>query len=97
MKIQLGLADDVSRMLEHIDEIGSAQFENHYPVARAGAGSSPFQWMKQVASHFGGTRNGLVMSWPGHIADRGRLRSQFHHVIDIAPTILEVAGIPGTP
>ena len=50
--------------------------------------------MKQVASHFGGTRNGLVMSWPGHITDQGGLRSQFHHVIDIAPTILEVAGIP---
>jgi arylsulfatase A-like enzyme len=94
MKTQLGLADDVSRMLEHIDEIGSAQFENHYPVGWCWAGSSPFQWMKQVASHFGGTRNGLVMSWPGHITDSGGLRSQFHHVIDIAPTILEVTGIP---
>ena len=72
MKTQLGLADDVSRMLEHIDEIGSAQFENHYPVGWCWAGSSPFQWMKQVASHFGGTRNGLVMSWPGQHHRSGR-------------------------
>jgi arylsulfatase A-like enzyme len=94
MKTQLGLADDVPRMLEQIDKIGSAQFENHYPVGWCWAGSSPFQWMKQVASHFGGTRNGLVISWPNGIADWGGLRSQFHHVIDVAPTILDVAGIP---
>jgi arylsulfatase A-like enzyme len=94
MKTQLGLKDDVASMLKHIDEIGGPLHENHYPVGWCWAGSSPFQWMKQVASHFGGTRNGLVISWPKGIKDQGGLRSQFHHVIDIAPTILEVTGIP---
>jgi arylsulfatase len=81
-------------MLEHIDDIGGPKFENHYPVAWCWAGSSPLQWMKQVASHFGGTRNPVVMSWPKRIKNKGGLRSQFHHAIDIAPTILEVAGVP---
>ncbi len=94
MKSQLGLLDDVSTMLKRIDDIGGPTTENHYPVGWAWAGSSPFQWMKQVASHFGGTRNGLVISWPTKISDRGALRSQFHHAIDIVPTILEVAGVP---
>jgi arylsulfatase A-like enzyme len=94
MRTMLGLEDDASKMLKHIDEIGGPNFENHYPVGWCWAGSSPFQWMKQVASHFGGTRNGLVISWPKGIASRGELRSQFHHAIDIAPTILELAGIP---
>ncbi len=103
MKTQHGYPDDTATMLKHIDELGSPLHENHYPVSWCWAGSSPFQWMKQVASHFGGTRNGCVMSWPGKIADAGGLRSQFHHVIDIVPTILEAAGIPeptevnGTP
>jgi len=54
---------------------------------------TPFKWTKQVASHFGGTRQGMVISWPGHIKDVGAIRSQFHHIIDIVPTILEAAGI----
>ena len=54
---------------------------------------TPFQWTKQVASHFGGTRNGLAISWPDGIKARGEIRHQFHHVIDLAPTILEIAGI----
>ncbi len=94
MKTMMGLPDDVPTMLKNIDKIGGPEFENHYPVGWCWAGSSPLQWMKQVASHFGGTRNGLVMSWPKGITDRGGLRSQFHHVIDIAPTILDLAGIP---
>src|SRR6476660_1625205 len=64
MKSQLGLLDDVSTMIKKIDELGGPLHENHYPVGWAWAGSSPFQWMKQVASHFGGTRNGIVISWP---------------------------------
>lgn len=94
MKSQQGFADDISTMLKHIDEIGGPEHENHYPVAWCWAGSSPFQWMKQVASHFGGTRNPVVMSWPKKIKDKGGMRSQFHHVIDIAKTLLDVANIP---
>jgi len=94
MKTQQGYPDDVDEMLKHIDEIGGPHFENHYPVSWCWAGSSPFQWMKQVASHFGGTRNPVVISWPERIKDKGGLRSQFHHAIDIVPTILEVAGVP---
>ena len=62
-------------------------------VQWAWAFDTPFKWTKQVASHFGGTRQGMVISWPGHIEDKGALRSQFHHIIDIVPTILEAAGI----
>jgi len=62
-------------------------------VAWSWAFDTPFKWTKQVASFFGGTRNGMVMSWPGHIKGAGDIRSQFHHVIDIVPTILEAAGI----
>ena len=94
MKTQQGFPDDVVNMLKEIDQIGSPRHENHYPVSWCWAGSSPFQWMKQVASHFGGTRNPVVMSWPNRIKDKGGLRSQFHHAIDIAPTILEAAAVP---
>ena len=94
LKSMMGLLDDVPTMIKHIDEIGGPLHENHYPVGWSWAGSSPFQWMKQIASHFGGTRNGLVISWPKRISDAGGLRSQFHHIIDIAPTILDAAGVP---
>ncbi|MBP6679991.1 MAG: sulfatase-like hydrolase/transferase, partial [Saprospiraceae bacterium] len=60
----------------------------------AQAGNTPFQWTKQIASHFGGTRNGMVMHWPNGIKAKGEIRSQFHHVIDVAPTVLEAAGLP---
>jgi arylsulfatase len=94
MKTQHGFPDDVATMLQHIGEIGGSRFENHYPVPWCWAGSSPLKWMKQVASHFGGTRNPVVMNWPARIKDKGGLRTQFHHAIDIVPTVLEAAGIP---
>jgi arylsulfatase len=84
---------DVATNLKMIDQLGGEMTYNHYPAAWAWAGDTPFQWMKQVASHFGGTRNPMVVSWPRKIADKGGVRSQFHHVIDIAPTILEAVGI----
>ena len=66
----------------------------HYSAGWAWAFDTPFKWVKQVASHFGGTRQGVCMSWPGHITDKGGIRTQFHHVIDMVPTILEATGIP---
>ena len=65
----------------------------HYAVGWAWAGDTPFQWTKQVASHFGGTRNPMIISWPAMIKDKGKTRSQFHHIIDVMPTIMEVVGI----
>jgi len=89
-----GVPEDPAYLIKHIDEIGGPTSYNHIPVGWAWACNTPFQWGKQVASHFGGTRNPLVVSWPGHISDPGGKRLQFHHVIDIAPTIIEAAGIP---
>src|SRR5438132_6413368 len=77
-----------------IDELGGPKSYNHYAVGWAHAMCAPYQWTKQVASHWGGTRNGAVVHWPNGIAARGETRSQFHHVIDVAPTVLEAAGIP---
>jgi arylsulfatase A-like enzyme len=76
------------------DAWGSEQTYPHMNVAWTWAFDTPFKWTKQVASHFGGTRQGLAIAWPGHIKDAGGIRTQFHHVIDIVPTILEVTGIP---
>ena len=81
-------------LLSKLDELGGPTSYNHYSVGWAHAMCTPYQWTKQVASHFGGTRNGTIMHWPNHIKDKGELRHQFHHVVDIAPTILELAGIP---
>ncbi|XHH07554.1 MAG: arylsulfatase [Candidatus Bathyarchaeia archaeon] len=81
-------------LMEHLDEFGGPTSYNHYAVGWAHAMCCPYQWTKQVASHFGGTRNGLIIHWPKGIKAKNELRSQFHHVIDIAPTILEIAGIP---
>jgi len=86
-----GIPEDASFLLKHIDELGSAKASNHIPVGWAWAVNTPFQWGKQVASHFGGTRNPLVIAWPDRIKDAGGIRTQFHHVIDIAPTALEAA------
>lgn len=90
---QNGVPEDPEWLLEHVDDFGSKRCENHFNAAWAWALDAPFQWTKQVASHFGGTRNGIAISWPDGIAARGELRSQFHHVIDIVPTILAAAGI----
>jgi len=76
------------------DEIGGPTTDPHIPVGWAWAADTPFQWTKQIASHFGGTRNGLIVHWPKGIRSRNGMRTQFHHVIDIAPTVLEAAGIP---
>ncbi|MGA8370891.1 MAG: arylsulfatase [Acidimicrobiales bacterium] len=77
-----------------LDQWGAAVMDPHYSAAWAWAGATPFQWGKQVGSHLGGTRNPMVVQWPARIKGAGELRSQFTHVIDVAPTILDVAGIP---
>jgi arylsulfatase A-like enzyme len=76
------------------DVWGSDQTYNHMAVPWTWAFDTPFSWTKQIASHFGGTRQGMCISWPGHIKDAGGIRNQFHHMIDVVPTILEVSGIP---
>ena len=93
MSILNGVPEDPKFVSAHLDEVGGPKAHNHYPVGFAWALDTPFQWTKQVASHFGGTRNGLVITWPRAIRDHGGLRPQFHHVVDIAPTLLDAAGI----
>lgn len=88
-----GVTEELPYLLSMIDDLGGPLTYNHYPVGWAHAMDSPMQWTKQVASHFGGTRNGLVISWPDGIKDQGGIRNQFCHVIDIVPTIYEAAGI----
>ncbi len=87
--LQLGLESSLKR----IDEIGGPTSEPHVPVGWAWAMNAPFQWTKQVASHFGGTRNPMVVHWPKGIKAKGEIRDQFHHVIDVVPTILEACKI----
>jgi len=77
-----------------IDRLGGPESYNHYAVGWAHAMNTPYQWAKQVASHWGGTRNGTIVSWPEGIAAKGEIRTQFTHVIDVVPTILEAAGLP---
>ncbi|HEY1980548.1 MAG TPA: arylsulfatase [Xanthobacteraceae bacterium] len=77
-----------------IDKLGGPESYNHYAVGWAHAMNTPYQWTKQVASHWGGTRNGTVVHWPNGFKGKGEIRTQFHHVIDIAPTLLEAAGLP---
>ena len=88
-----GVQESLPFLLSMIDELGGPKTYNHYPVGWAHAMDAPMQWTKQIASHFGGTRNGMVISWPARIKEKGGLRSQFSHVIDIAPTIYEAAQI----
>jgi arylsulfatase len=81
-------------LLSKIDDFGTPKAYNHYAVGWAHALNTPYQWTKQVASHWGGTRNGTIVHWPRGIQAKGEVRAQFHHVIDVAPTILEAAGLP---
>jgi len=81
-------------LMERLDKLGGPESYNHYAVGWAHALDTPYQWTKQVASHFGGTRNGTIVHWPKGVEGKGELRTQFHHVIDVAPTILELAGLP---
>jgi arylsulfatase len=90
---QNGIPEDPEWLLDHMDDFGTARCENHYNLAWAWALDSPFQWMKQVASHFGGTRNAMAVQWPARIAEAGGLRTQFHHVVDVMPTLLAAAGV----
>jgi arylsulfatase A-like enzyme len=81
-------------MASRIADFGTPAAYNHYAVGWAHAMDTPYQWTKQVASHWGGTRNGTIVHWPGGIRSQGESRTQFHHVIDVAPTVLEAAGLP---
>jgi arylsulfatase A-like enzyme len=86
--------ETVEFMASHIDDFGTPKAYNHYAVGWAHAMDTPYQWTKQIASHWGGTRNGTIVHWPNGIKAKGELRQQFHHVIDVAPTVLEAAGLP---
>jgi arylsulfatase len=89
-----GIIGKADQMMQHIDSWGDPTTFPHFAIGWAWAGNTPFQWTKQVASHFGGTRNGMVLHWPKGIKAKGQLRSQFHHVVDVAPTVLEAAKLP---
>jgi arylsulfatase len=89
-----GVPESEAYLLSIMNDLGGPLTYNHYPVGWAHAMDSPFQWTKQVASHFGGTRNDMVISWPARIKDKGGIRTQFHHVIDVVPTIADATGIP---
>jgi hypothetical protein len=90
----MGTLETPEFLQSKIDDFGGPKAYNHYAVGWAHAMDTPYQWTKQVASHWGGTRNGTIVHWPNGIKAKGEIRSQFHHVIDIAPTILEAAGLP---
>ena len=83
----------VADQLKYYGAWGGPTTQPHMSVAWSWAFDTPFKWTKQIASHFGGIRQGMAMSWPGHITDVGGVRSQFHHVIDIVPTVLGATGI----
>ncbi len=89
-----GIVGKAEQMMAHIDTWGDPTTFPHFAIGWAWAGNTPFQWTKQVASHFGGTRNGMVLHWPNGIKAKGEIRTQFHHVIDVAPTALEAAKVP---
>lgn len=89
-----GMNSTTAQNKPFMEKWGNPETYPHYSVGWAHAGNTPFQWTKQVASHFGGTRNGMVVHWPQGIKNKNEIRQQFHHVTDIAPTILEAAGLP---
>jgi len=89
-----GGLETVEFMTSRIDDFGTPKAYNHYAVGWAHAMDTPYQWTKQVASHWGGTRNGAIVHWPNRIKAKGEIRTQFHHVIDVAATILDLAGLP---
>ncbi|MGH8950526.1 MAG: arylsulfatase [Acidimicrobiia bacterium] len=86
--------EPIEEQLERIDELGGPMANNHYAAGWAVAGDAPFTWTKQVGSDYGGVRNGLVVHWPNGITARNEIRTQFHHVIDVLPTVLAAAGLP---
>lgn len=89
-----GVQESVADQLRNLDRWGGPETYPHFAVGWAVAGNTPFAWMKQVGGDFGGSTNGMVVHWPKGIKAKGEVRTQFHHVIDLAPTILEVAGLP---
>ncbi len=89
-----GIVGKAEQMMDHLETWGDPSTYPHFAIGWAWATNTPFQWTKQIASHFGGTRNGMVMHWPDRIKAGGEIRSQFHHVIDVAPTVLEAATLP---
>jgi arylsulfatase len=89
-----GVQETLDMQLKVIDDLGSEKAYNHFAAGWAVAGNTPFTWTKQVASNFGGTRNGMVLHWPAGIKAKNEVRSQFHHVVDVAPTIYAAAGVP---
>jgi arylsulfatase A-like enzyme len=89
-----GIIGKADQMMDHIEDWGSPNTFPHFAIGWAHAGNTPFQWTKQIASHFGGTRNGMVVHWPNSIKAKGEIRSQFTHATDIAPTVMEAAGLP---
>src|SRR3546814_15240299 len=88
-----GIKDDVDSLTAMLDEMGGPKSYQNYSAAWAWAMNTPLRWMKQVSSHLGGVRNGMVLSWPSRIAHGGEIRSQFAHVTDVMPTLLEAAGV----
>jgi arylsulfatase len=89
-----GVSETIPDVLKHYDELGGPGTYGHYAAGWAVAGDSPFTWTKQVASSYGGTRNGMAVHWPKSIQAKGEIRSQWHHLIDVVPTILEAASLP---
>lgn len=89
-----GFEDTAERILESAHELGGPRSHAHYPASWALAMDTPYQWVKQMASHYGGTRNPLIVHWPERLKRGGELRHQWHHVCDVMPTILEAAGLP---